>query len=882
MTDDAHEQITDFGVLLRDRVAPAGWTVEGGAEGTWCRATPPGDPAGPSQGWKLHVSASDASAVTVLATAVPVLLAAGVPFKIASTRRNLSMLNQGEGGPSQIGKFMTVYPPDTDTAVRVAAELDRALRDASGPAVPSDRVLREGGVVSYRYGGFAGRWIQTAYGEVTPALEGPDGTLVPDTRRARDAVPAWLDDPFEAAGLVEPPPPRPALVAERFRVLRTIYRSPRGSVHLALDLADVRRCVLKQAVVDGDPDGPAARLAYEHRMLTRLAGVPGVVRAVGWVDDGRERILALEDISGPTLASAGAHRVDNGFHLPVADVIDVAVQLATVVAAVHAAGVVHRDIKPTNVLLEGDGTVRLIDFELAADVGSAAEGYGTVGYASPEQQRREPTHPADDVYAIGATLYVVATGAEMSSRPPGGPLRHGIAALAPEMPAELVAVIERCLAPTRAERFADAGALRDALVAVRTARAARPARYGTIVAVPVDAPARALAHARALADALCADAVETPTGFTWVSRHPAGPGLALRDLNTGAAGALLALTALAAALPDERYRERVASAAGWLDAAPRYEGPLLGGLYVGEAGVAAALLRAGQLLGDDALLESARRRSREIAALPHGSADLFNGSAGRARLHLWVAEALGDDEALAAARAVAAHLVRTASEPAVGRADWELPEAVGGGRFLGYAHGSAGIADVLLDVAEVTGDERPREVALAAGRWIVDHAVRLGDGAVAWPSVAGERPWAPLWCHGAVGIARFLLHLDRAGDLGPDDRWLLPASGVAAARLGRALGPVACHGLAGSVDLLVDLHRSDGGAGHLAEAWSLADLLEAFHQVGSDGHVRCSSEQPGICSPDLTVGYAGVAATWLRLARPDGPTLLAGRSATTR
>ncbi|HLY84416.1 MAG TPA: protein kinase, partial [Acidimicrobiales bacterium] len=409
--------IEPFGPSLTELVASAGWTVEGTPEHPWLRAVPAEPRVLPTQGWKLHVSASGGTADAVLARAVPVLVAAGATFKVASTRAHLAILNGGMAGESQVGKFLTVYPADADGAVEIAAALDRALGDLTGPTVPSDRALRQGGTVSYRYGSFHGRLMQAPHGPLVQAIERPDGTLVADTRLRQDAVPTWLDDPFEAAGLVEPPAEPPLLIGDHFLPVATVYRSARRSVYLAVDLRGVRRCVLKHAPVDGDPTGTAARLVHEHDVLKAVEGCPGVVSVVAFVNGPDECILALEDIPGRTLmAEAMASAVD-GYHLQPERVLDVGLQLSATVAAIHRRHIVHRDIKPSNVIVEPDGRVRLIDFELAARVdGERPHGYGTRGYVGPEQHRREPAHPADDVYALGGTLYTIATGAEMATR----------------------------------------------------------------------------------------------------------------------------------------------------------------------------------------------------------------------------------------------------------------------------------------------------------------------------------------------------------------------------------------------------------------------------------------------------------------------------------
>jgi lantibiotic modifying enzyme len=263
--------------------------------------------------------------------------------------------------------------------------------------------------------------------------------------------------------------------------------------------------------------------------------------------------------------------------------------------------------------------------------------------------------------------------------------------------------------------------------------------------------------------------------------------------------------------------------------------------------------------------------------LPHGSPDLFNGSAGRLRAHLWLAQATGDSDALDAGLAAGRHLVSTADRPAAGRATWTVLPEFGGGQQLGYAHGAAGIADTLLDLAEYTGDDTFSDTALDAARWLIDQATPYDDGSVTFPSEFGGRNWSPLWCHGAAGIGRFLVHLHRSGHLADADQWLLGATGIAVARHGRTLGPVMCHGLAGSIDHLLDLHQIEPSGEHLREAWSLAGRLRDFHVEGNDGHLRALSDHPGVTTPDLTVGYAGIAALWLRLADPSKPTLLAGQ-----
>jgi predicted Ser/Thr protein kinase/endonuclease/exonuclease/phosphatase family metal-dependent hydrolase len=152
--------------------------------------------------------------------------------------------------------------------------------------------------------------------------------------------------------------------------------------------------------------------------------------------------------------------------------------LCCALEAVHAAGLIHRDVKPSNVLLDTRGRVKLADFGVVKDLEDtdytrAGKLVGTVGYAAPEQILGQEVDPRVDLYGLGCTLYYLLTGqrpypSKAREEVVAGHLRGPIprpSRIDPEVPAALDAVIARLLAKAPADRYPDARAARKALVA---------------------------------------------------------------------------------------------------------------------------------------------------------------------------------------------------------------------------------------------------------------------------------------------------------------------------------------------------------------------------------------------------------------------------------
>jgi len=263
-----------------------------------------------------------------------------------------------------------------------------------------------------------------------------------------------------------------AELANRYALVRELGRGGEAATWLADDRVTRSRVALKVLV---SAAGNRARLRNEWQTSIRLLH-PHIVRVFEFHDDAGGAFYSLQHLDGPdvsVLAGKGA-----------AAVLPVVAALADALRYAHGKGVVHRDVKASNVLLDRNGAPYLIDFGVAAGAGETASG-GSLAAASPESLKGEAATPADDVFALGGLAYELLSG-----RSPYGSndLERDIADLvpppltaedAPDLPPAVSTLVAAMLAKDATER-PDAGAVVDALSAAgfRPGAAPRELRSG--------------------------------------------------------------------------------------------------------------------------------------------------------------------------------------------------------------------------------------------------------------------------------------------------------------------------------------------------------------------------------------------------------------------
>jgi DNA-binding beta-propeller fold protein YncE len=236
-----------------------------------------------------------------------------------------------------------------------------------------------------------------------------------------------------------------------YRIEEQIARGGMGVVYRATHLGLERPVALKVIARElVDRRGFRERFLRESRLAARLEH-PSVVPIYDSREVDGELIVAMRLIKGGDLRRL----IDREGPLPPNRAINLLAQVADALDAAHAAGIVHRDVKPHNILVEGDRAY-LSDFGLAkavdeSDAASSASVVGTAQYMSPEQWRGDSIGPAADVYSLGCVLYEAITGIPPFQREEADP--------PPQMPNGVEEVIRRAVAKEPAARYPTAGAL---------------------------------------------------------------------------------------------------------------------------------------------------------------------------------------------------------------------------------------------------------------------------------------------------------------------------------------------------------------------------------------------------------------------------------------
>ncbi len=260
--------------------------------------------------------------------------------------------------------------------------------------------------------------------------------------------------------------------ADRYRIEGRLGAGGMSTVYLAIDAVLERKIALKILAEHLSEDETfLIRFKNEARAAARLTH-PNVVQVYDFGEEEGRHYIVMEYVQG----RSGAQLLRESGRLPVERAIDIACQACEGLGYAHREGIIHRDIKPGNLLIAEDGTVKLADFGIAkateqTRITKAGSVLGTAAYISPEQAHGEEATQASDIYSLGVVSYQLLAGqlphessslTELALKQQNEEVKP-LPSLADEVSPELDRAVSRALARDPANRYEDAYSMEDAL-----------------------------------------------------------------------------------------------------------------------------------------------------------------------------------------------------------------------------------------------------------------------------------------------------------------------------------------------------------------------------------------------------------------------------------
>lgn len=811
-----------LGFAVSRREPPEGWQRHD--DGEWLHLHPPRT-AMPKQGWKVHASATPDNADRVLEAAWDYCVPRGLPFKFLRGRHTLHLRNAKYADRSASGKAVTIYPSDEACLQRVLTELGEALRGEPGPYILSDLRWQDGPLY-VRYGGFVRRYCAASSGELVPAIEDPEGHLVPDQRDAVFSPPEWVTlPPFLHAARHARSSTTVANLP--YQIRRVLHFSNGGGLYYAQDTRDGSAVVLKEARphagLSNDGADAVARLRREGEMLERLCGAEGVPQVRDRFELDEHEFLVTNHIDGEPLNRVHGQeyplRRPSASKREMADytrwALDVHAQVRQIIADIHANDLVYGDLHLRNILVRPDGRAALVDFEVASGLDEKRRpSLGNPGFAAPSDRQGFDI----DRYALaclGLALFLPITSVLRLDHRKAGEIAD--------------AITEHFTVP---RSFLD-----EQVRVIEGGGEQSPPALGAVR----PRPTRLQAHGQGWLQARASLTAGIVASATPDREDRLFPGdidqFSTGGLNIayGAAGVLYALSVTDCG--------RYPSFEEWLKLralrlAP--DGRL--GFFDGLHGVAHVLYHLGHHEHALDILEICRRE--QWAQL---GSDLFGGLAGVGLNLLHFAECTGDREL----RDEAMHVVDVLAEGLGGVED--VPTTSGGKNpRAGLMEGSAGPALLFTRAYEHSGEARLLDLASVALEQDLRRCV-IRDGTV----MHVDEGWRtlPYLDRGSIGIGtvldEYLLH--RANEDFASARRAIDC----AARSPFYIQPGLFRGRAGIITYLARQHPIGHAAENDPDIAAHVERLN-WHALSYQGHLAFPGERLLRLSMDLATGAAGV------------------------
>lgn len=349
--------------------------------------------------WVLFISAITKHTIELLEFLLPIIKLYGVSFRIVKDELTTFNLNAGTFGFNEIGKVITIFPENDQQAARIADDVLKYTEQFKGPVV--NNALRIGKVL---YGCYCQQ-----------AKEGNIATLyVPRGKK----FPVKIEKKYLKKRARR-------ILGKYYIPISLIRSSPKGDILKGINLKRLSfsLCLIKQGksnTLDDYHDRDMSdRLLWQQYVLNDLAPFVRLPKALDYFSQDENHYLIMEYIEGEGLTNAIRRQQSNIPWKNISknvkiELLTCYLKILTLIEKIHSRGYIHRDITDTNFIIQANGEIAVLDFELSYSIkkGEPSPPFilGTPGYVAPEQWKYASPTIKEDVYSLGALLTFILTG----------------------------------------------------------------------------------------------------------------------------------------------------------------------------------------------------------------------------------------------------------------------------------------------------------------------------------------------------------------------------------------------------------------------------------------------------------------------------------------
>lgn len=404
-------------VIFATKLLPSWRLVK---DGIFIHARPPVDLEQPlpNQGFKIHISPDLEKLDKQFYDVLTWICARNIAFKFMLDKKVLRITNSKLFSRLASGKFITLYPCDTEEFVHAARDLATIMNDYSGQYILTDKRAFASKVVYYRYGGFKSMTKRGSDGELLHLIEGPGNELVLDERHPGRAIPSWIHDPLD-----DNPKNVQSKLMGSYHIDRVLRFTNAGGVYIGRSKLNDYSVFIKEARPKIGKVGQQNLyyrdiLIHEYRALKRLSNCIFTPNPFELVEDWEgHTYLVQQQINwldwhqffgkaNVILQPFQKYRVNlKQFCSKFFFLLNM---LITAVKEIHDQGLVHGDISTSNILVSPDGDeIKIVDFESASVDGSTppwAPHWGTRGFISKDRNLSAHVERGHDWFAVSQCI----------------------------------------------------------------------------------------------------------------------------------------------------------------------------------------------------------------------------------------------------------------------------------------------------------------------------------------------------------------------------------------------------------------------------------------------------------------------------------------------